>query len=187
VVQGVNVPYTVSVTPSNGFSDTVNFSLSGLPSGASFSFAPASVAGSGSSTLTVTTSASTPVGSYTLNITGATATLTHSVSVTLNVNSAGDFALSASPTTLQIPRGQGGTDTITVSSLQGFMGTVSLSVNGVPARVSASWNPSTVSGSGSSVLTIRVNKPARSGTYNLMITGTSGNLVHSIPLTLIVQ
>jgi hypothetical protein len=186
-VQAGNVPYTVSVTPSNGFSDTVSFSVSGLPSGASFSFVPASVTGSGSSTLAVTTTPSTPVGTYTLNITGATATLTHSVSVTLNVNSAGDFALSASPTTLQIPRGHSGSDAITVSALQGFTGAVSLSVSGLPPRVSASWNPSVVSGSGSSVLTIRVNKPARPGTYNLTITGMSGNLMHSIPLTLVVQ
>lgn len=185
--QGGNAPYTVSIGALNGFTDTVNFSVSGLPSGASASFVPASVAGSGSSTLTVTTSASTPVGSYTLNIMGATAKLSHSVSVTLNVNSAGDFALSASPTTLQISRGGTGSDTVTVSALQGFSGTVSLSLGGLPGRTSASWNPSTVAGSGSSVLTIRVNKPARSGTYNLTITGTSGNLVHSIPLTLVVQ
>jgi hypothetical protein len=57
----------------------------------------------------------------------------------------------------------------------------------LPARTSASWSPSTVAGSGSSVLTIRVNKPARTGTYNLTITGTSGNLSHSILLTLAVQ
>jgi kumamolisin len=57
----------------------------------------------------------------------------------------------------------------------------------LPQRTSASWSPSTVTGSGSSVLTIKVNRPARSGTYNLTITGTSGNLVHSIPLTLVVQ
>jgi hypothetical protein len=187
LVQGANAQYTVSVAPLNGFSDTVNFSVGGLPLGASASFVPASVTGSGSSTLTVTTSASTPVGTYTLSITGATTTLNHSVNVTLNVNSAGDFTLSASPTTLQIPRGGSGSDTVTVSALQGFTGTVSLSLTGLPARTSASWNPSTVTGSGSSVLTIRVNKPARSGTYSLTITGTSGNLVHSIPLTLVVQ
>jgi serine protease AprX len=74
-----------------------------------------------------------------------------------------------------------------VSALQGFTGAVSLSVSGLPPRVSASWNPSVVSGSGSSVLTIRVNKPARPGTFNLTITGMSGNLMHSIPLTLVVQ
>ena len=185
--QGGNAPYTVSVSALNGFTDTVNFSVSGLPSGASASFAPASVSGSGSSTLTVTTSASTPVGSYTLSVSGATSTLNHSVNVTLNVNSAGDFSLSASPTTLQIPRGGSGSDTITVSTLQGFTGTVSLSLSGLPQRTSASWSPSTVTGSGFSVLTIKVNRPARSGTYNLTITGTSGNLVHSIPLTLVVQ
>jgi hypothetical protein len=185
--QGSNAQYTASVSALNGFTDTVNFSVTGLPSGASASFVPASVAGSGSSTLAVTTSSGTPVGSYMLTITGATTTLSHSVNVTLNVNSIGDFSLSASPTTLQIPRGGNGSDSVTVSALQGFTGTVSLSISGLPSRTSASWNPSTVTGSGSSVLSIRVNRPARSGTYNLTITGTSGNLVHSIPLTLVVQ
>lgn len=187
MAQGSNAQYTVSVGALNGFADTVNFFVSGLPSGTSGSFVPTSVTGSGSSTLTVTTSAGTPAGSYTPTITGASATLNHSVNVTLNVNSTGDFALSASPTTLQITRGGSGSDTVTVSALAGFTGTVSLSVSGLPARTSASWNPSAVTGSGSSVLTIRANKPARTGTYTLTITGTYGNLVHSIPLTLVVQ
>lgn len=187
VVQGKQVSYTVSVTPSNGFSDTVNFSVTGLPSGATSSFVPASVTGSGSSTLTVTTSSTTSVGTYTLTITGASATLSHSTSVNLTVTSAADFALSASPTTLSIRRGQSGKDTITVSALQGFTGTVSLTASGLPSRVTASWNPSSVSGSGSSALTIHVGPRARTGTYSLTIKGTSGSLAHSILLTLVVQ
>jgi len=185
--QGGNAGYTVSVGSLNGFSDTVNFSISGLPSGASASFVPASVTGSGSSTLTVTTSSTTPVGSYPLSVTGATATLSHSVNLTLSVTSTGDFTLSASPTTLQVSRGGSSSDTVTVSAVSGFTGTVSLSVSGLPGRTSASWNPSTLTGSGSSVLRIQVNRRARTGTYNLTITGTYGNLVHSIPLTLVVQ
>jgi PKD domain./Domain of unknown function (DUF1929)./Glyoxal oxidase N-terminus. len=185
--QGGNVAYTVSVSALNGFSGSVNFSVSGVPSAASASFVPTSITGSGSSTLTVSTSASTPVGTYTLTITGAAGALSHSVNVTLSVNSGGDFSLSASPTTLQVSRGGSSSDNVTVSALQGFAGTVSLTLAGLPARASATWSPSTVSGSGTSVLTIRANKPARSGTYNLSITGTSGNLVHSIPLTLVVQ
>jgi Domain of unknown function (DUF1929)/PKD domain len=186
-VQGGNAPYAVSISALNGFSDTVTFSVSGLPSGASASLVPATVTGAGSSTLTVATTTGTPVGSYTLGITGATPTLSHSVNVTLTVTPAGDFVLSASPTTLQIARGGSGSDTVTVSALQGFTGTVSLSLSGLPSRTSASWSSSTVTGSGSLMLTIRVNKRARSGTYNLTITGTSGNLVHSVPMTLVVK
>jgi hypothetical protein len=37
------------------------------------------------------------------------------------------------------------------------------------------------------VLTIHANRRARSGTYNLTITGTSSAHIHSIPLTLVVQ
>lgn len=107
---------------------------------------------------------------------------------TITVNPAqGDFVLSVSPTTLTVVRGQAASDNVSVSALQGFSGQVSLSVSGLPQRTSASWSTSTVSGSGTAVLTIRANKPARSGTYTLTITGTSGNLVHSVSLPLAIQ
>lgn len=50
---GQTATTTVSVTPSNGFSQTVSFSCSGQPAGVSCSFSPATVNGNGSSTLTV--------------------------------------------------------------------------------------------------------------------------------------
>jgi hypothetical protein len=187
IAQRGGVSYSVTINALNGFSDTVNLSVSGLPSGATASYAPTAVSGSGSSTLTLTTAASTPVGTYTLSIKGASATLNHSVNVTLSVTSGGDFSLSASPTTLTILRGTKKSDTVAVTALSGFSGTVAFSLNGLPSRMSASWNPSAVSGSGSSILTFQANKPARAGTYNLTITGTSGNLVHQIPLALVVQ
>jgi hypothetical protein len=186
-LQGGNAPYTVSVSALNGFTDTVKLSVSGLPVSAAAAFVPASISTAGSSALTVTTAANTPVGTYTLTIKGMTASLTHSASATLVVTSAGNFALSASQTTLQIARGGTGKNTIFVSSLQGFSGTVSLSVSGTPKGVSASLNPATVSGGGSSVLTIKVPKHASSGTQTMTITGKSGNLSHSIPLTLVVK
>lgn len=185
--QGGQAPYTVSVSALNGFTDTVNLSVSGLPSGATSSFVPASISASGSSTLTITTAANTPTGTYTVTVTGATASISHSTTTTLVVTSSGDFSLSAANSTLQIGRGKNGTDTIFVSSVQGFNGSISLSVSGVPQRVSTSLNPTTVPAGGSSVLSIKVPKPAKSGTYTLTITGKSGNLSHSIPVTLVVQ
>jgi uncharacterized membrane protein len=42
-------------------------------------------------------------------------------------------------------------------------------------------------GSGTSTLTIKVNRPAAPGTYTRTITGTSGSLSHSQNVTLIIQ
>jgi hypothetical protein len=58
----------------------VSLSASGLPSGASATFSPTTIAGgSGSSTMSVTTSSTTPTGTYTLTITGTSGALSHSI------------------------------------------------------------------------------------------------------------
>jgi hypothetical protein len=88
VIQGNATTYTVSAAALNGFTGTVNLSVtSGLPSGASPSFNGTSIATGVNSTLTITTSSSTPVGSSTLTITGTSGSLTHSANVMLNVAS----------------------------------------------------------------------------------------------------
>ena len=90
VQHGGSTTYSVSVTPSIGFSGTVALSVSGLPKGATASFSPASISASGSSTMTVGTSKknSTPTGSYTLTISGkcTSPALMHTTTVTLIVN-----------------------------------------------------------------------------------------------------
>lgn len=87
VTAGQATTYTVQVTPAQGFSSTVSLSATGLPTGASASFSPASVA-SGSSTLTVNTSAGTPAGTYTVTVNGTGGALQHSTQVSLVVKSA---------------------------------------------------------------------------------------------------
>ncbi|HKV64738.1 MAG TPA: galactose oxidase-like domain-containing protein [Candidatus Acidoferrum sp.] len=187
VIQGNGTNYTITITPANGFSGTVSFSASGLPSGAAATFTPSTVSGQGSTTLNVATASSTPVGSYTLTITGSSGALTHSVTAKLTVNSSADFSVSASPASLSILRGHSGTYTVSVAALGGFAGSVSLKATGLPSRVSASFNPVTVNGSGSSALTVHAGSKSRAGTYNLTITGTSGNLVHSTSVTLVLK
>jgi unsaturated rhamnogalacturonyl hydrolase len=88
---GAGTSYTVTVTPSGGFTGNVGFSVSGLPSGATGSFNPPSVSGSGSSALDISTSTSTPAGSHSLTITGTSTSpnLTNTAVVTLVVNGAG--------------------------------------------------------------------------------------------------
>jgi len=188
VTQGGSTSYTVAVTPSGGFTGTVNLSVSGLPAGATASFNPASLA-SGSSTLTVTTASTTPAGSFSLTITGTSGTLSHTASVTLVVNppAAPDFSVSATPASATVIQGNSTSYTVNVNASGGFTGTVNLSVSGLPSGATASFNPTSVSGSGSSTLTVRTGNNTTTGTFSLTITGTSGPLSHTASVKLVVN
>jgi fibronectin type 3 domain-containing protein len=100
VVAGNSTSYTVNVVPGPNFTGSVSFSASGLPSGASASFNPATVTTSGSTTMTVTTSASTPVANSNLTVTGTSASLSHSVTPVLSVIVSADTIPPTAPTNL---------------------------------------------------------------------------------------
>ena len=85
---GTSTTYTLRAAGSGGFAGTVSLSVTGLPSGATASFSPSSIAGgSGSSTLTVATSTTTPAGSFMLTITGSSGSVSHQALVALTVGS----------------------------------------------------------------------------------------------------
>jgi hypothetical protein len=89
VVRGHAVNFTVDLTSLGGvFGNSVALSCSGLPSHSTCAFSPAKVTpGSrgGSSVMTVDTQSSTPLGTYTVVITGKSGALSHSVQVQLTV------------------------------------------------------------------------------------------------------
>jgi uncharacterized membrane protein len=188
VTQGSPTSYTVSVAASGGFTGTVGFTVTGLPSDAGYTL-PSESGGSGQSTLNITTSGTTTPGNYPLTITGTSGSLTHQTGVTLVVSSSagGDFSLSASPSTRTISRGSNTSYTVTVTPSGGFSGSVSLSVSGLPKFASGSLSPNPVSGSGGSTLSVSTNRHVASGTYTLTVAGTSGGLSHSTTVQLTVQ
>jgi uncharacterized repeat protein (TIGR01451 family) len=100
VTPGASAQYTTTITPSAGFTGTVNLSASGLPAGAVASFNPASVsitdATSKSATLTITTTAGTPLGDFPISITGTAGSTVHTTQVTLKVISPSSIDLSVS-------------------------------------------------------------------------------------------
>ncbi|MEU6782416.1 M4 family metallopeptidase [Nonomuraea angiospora] len=78
---------TVNTATTAGTAQTVNLSASGLPTGATAAFNPASVTSGASSTLTISTAATTPAGSYTVTVTGTGVTGTHTATYALTVQS----------------------------------------------------------------------------------------------------
>jgi subtilisin family serine protease len=86
---GSSVTATVATATTSGAAQSVSFSASGLPSGATASFSPASVTSGGSATLTIATSAGTPGGTYPITVIGAGASGTRTASFSLTVTSPG--------------------------------------------------------------------------------------------------
>ncbi len=188
IIVGQSTSYSVTFSPFNGYSGTVSFMVSGLPAGAGATFTPASLSAAGTTTMSVTTTASVAPGSYPLTITGSDGVLTHTTSVTLVANPvpATDFTVSA-PAAITVKRNSSGSETVTITGINGFNGTVNLSISGLPSLVTATFTPASVTGTGTSTLKFVVDRRALQGNYPLTITGTSGLQSHSTPVTLTVN
>ena len=86
--QGASGTSTISVGALNGFTGTTALSATGLPTGATASFSPASISGAASSTLTLSTGTAA-AGSYTVTVTGTSGSLTHSATIAWTITASG--------------------------------------------------------------------------------------------------
>ena len=98
-----------------------------------------------------------------------------------------DFTITGFPSSQTVSAGNSTSYTVTTSALNGFNSGITFAASGLPSGASASFSPSTLSGSGTSALTIATASGTASGTATLTISGTSGSLVHSATTTLIVN
>jgi uncharacterized membrane protein len=88
-----------------------------------------------------------------------------------------NFSVSASPTKLTTPEGSSSTSTITLTSLQGFAGTITLTSTVSSSGLSASLSPTSVTlssgGTATSTLTVSVSSSTPAGTYTVTVSGTT--------------
>lgn len=162
---------TVIVNSVNGFTGTVH--VTATPSSSAIScwfsggassddvFVPA---GGSGSTLPACTGA--PAGSYGVTFIGTSGSLSSSVNVPITIT---DFGISAPD--VSVPSGSSTSGTVSLMSLQGFSGTVSL---GAPAPVglTVSCPPSATIASGGSATPSCTYSSSTPGTYTVTITGT---------------
>ncbi len=172
VVQGNQGTSAITITPLNGFAGSVTLSAAGLPSGVTAVFSPNPA--SSSSTLTLTASSTAATGTATVTITGTSGSLAQTVAISLTVAPAPSYTLSAAPGALSVAQGSQGKSTITITPLNGFAGSVTLSAAGLPTGVTASF--SRKAATSTSVLTLKAKSSATEGTFTITVTGTSGNL-----------
>ena len=159
----------VTVSGMNGFDGVVSLTTNST----ACTISPPTLTGSGTANLSCGFAA---VSTVLVALTGASSSLLHSSTITYIVQ---DFAINASspgPSNVNSSTNS----TIMVSALNLFSGTISLTPV-VPVGLSCSLTPTTLSGSGTALLSCNSPSP---GNYNLTITATSTNLVHSTTLVL---
>src|SRR6266850_3013377 len=98
-----------------------------------------------------------------------------------------DFSTSASPSSQTVVAGGNTPYTVNVGALNGFSGMVNLTASGLPSGADASFNPTSVTGSGSSTMTVTTLTSTPAGTYTITITGTSPGLTHTTTVSLTVN
>jgi hypothetical protein len=191
VLRGNSTTYTATVTSLNGFNSAVSLTVSGCPSNTTCTLNPTSVTppanGTATSTLTVQTTSTTPIGTFTLTIKGTSGSLTHSTTVALVVV-VPDFSLSATPSSQTIFPGGSTSYSVKVNALNGYNGTVSLSLSGCPSGATCGISPSSV-GPPYNASTLSVSTPSgiAPGNYTITISGTDGTLTHTTTATLAVK
>jgi hypothetical protein len=105
ITAGGSATYAVTVTPAGSFGGVVSFQASGLPSGATASFNPATVTGSGTTQMTVTTASGGGTGTFSVAVTGTSGALVHSAAAGLTVSAAPvatTLTIQTNPSGLQI-------------------------------------------------------------------------------------
>jgi kumamolisin len=96
------------------------------------------------------------------------------------------FTLSASPAAVSVVKGSSGATTVTTTALGGFSSSITLTATGQPTGVTVSFSPTSITGSGSSVVTFAVASTTVAGAYPITITGASGSLTQTAGITLTV-
>ena len=185
VAGGAGVNYAINIVRT-AFTGPVTIAATGLPAGATASFATSPTTGT-SVTGTFTAGLTTVPGTYPITLTGSGTGITSAtVQINLTVTAAAGIALSLSTNPLLVQQGQPGSTTVNITRNQ-FTSVVAFTISGLPTGVTASFNTASTT-TNSSVLTLAVAGTVATGTYGpLTITGTGQGIANAtIDLTLTV-
>ncbi len=172
VGQGGSLVVDGTATIGGGFTGNVTFSVTGLPTGVTISVGTVTLSGStATAPITVTVGAGVAAGTYTGTITASGSGVSDSVSYSLTVTEAAGFSL-GSISDVSIQQGMSDTRSVTITRSGGFAASVTIAVEGAPSGVTATPNPSSTTGT-SSTIDISVDGAVGTGTYTLTVRGTS--------------
>ena len=176
---GAAANYTVTLTPVNGYTGIVNLTVSSSPVGPMCFFTPSSLSLALSRNSIMLCRGSG--GQYNITIAATSGSLTHSMSVTLTVR---DFRITASLLSLTLLPGETRNTNITLTSIQGLSGNLTVSSSSFPEGLGldpASKIINLMTG-GIAFLSLAIFSTGSTapGNYNVNVTATSGTVSHFV-------
>ncbi|OLE77399.1 hypothetical protein AUG19_00620 [archaeon 13_1_20CM_2_54_9] len=192
VQAGNSASTQVQLSSLTGFAGTVLLTVTSSPTGPSPVLTQPSLSltsgGSAATTLTISTTTSTTAMNYDVRVVAVGGSTSHTIHVTLRVTAIPpppDIDISTSQSTLLLNAGATTNSIITLTSLNGFSGTVLVTATGAGLTFSLTTGIVTLSAGSSQTLTLTVGAlPAtQTGTYTLTVYAASGSLQRSTSLT----
>jgi uncharacterized membrane protein len=176
VAAGANGTSSITLSRTN-FTGDVSFAATGLPTGVTASFAPATLtSANNTTTLTLTAAANATVGPATVTVTATgTGVTAQTTPIALTVTAAQGYSMTA--TAASLAQGGTGTSTVTLTRTGGFAGGVTLAVTGLPTGVTATIAPNPVTAT-SATVTFTATGAATTGAFTATVTGTATGLAN---------
>ena len=182
---GASAQVTVSAAFTGSFNTPVGVTLATLPAGVTAS--PASLtltSGASQAVFTLTAAGSVAAGSATVAVVATGGTVTQKASVALTVTPQPTFTLSTTQPGSSLIAGGGSVPvTLTVAPVNGFTGTVAVSLSGLPAGVTASPSLANVSSSAPQTIALTAAAGSTPTSATVTATGTSGSLTETASFT----
>lgn len=179
IVQGGAGTIGVTVTGSGGFTGTPTLTVTGLPTGVTYTVSNVSTVGAvTTATVNVAVGAAVTAGNYTATVTASATgvtSVTTSYGLTVASATSSGFVLSAAPTTIGVAQGGTSVVAINIARTGGFAGSVSFTATGMSSGLSASFSPSSTTAN-TSTLTLTATSGATTGVITLTIHGAATGL-----------
>lgn len=184
----------VSIGAVNGFNGPVNVALTGLPLGVTVSPLNSTVSVGTPQAVTFAVAPGTYSPPSVITITGTftdpsgkTAAISHHANLVLNIVApppVPDFSLDLAPTSLTVAQGASSTTSISLTGINGFVGTATITPGTLPAGVTITPSSTSLTAGTPQTLTVSVDATAATGTSTILLNGVSGSLTHAVGLTL---
>ncbi len=188
VTAGSNNSVTLSVAVSGGFNAALALSVSGLPSGVTASFAPATLPapGSGSSILRLTAASSVNPGVYSATVAATSGSAKQTAAVAVSVPPAPTFTLVSSASSISVPAGASKSLTFTTTPNSTFNAAITVSVTGLPAGLTVQILPSGVvaaPGGRASTITFSATSKVAPKAYPITLTAIGAGVTQKQTVT----